>query len=158
MDLFKILLLMFPNALPLIDFTVQDDGPTPVLRPGVDGRFRYNICPLSEDEQEEVEGVHYRMVVDYNCLTEGVDYDIVERGPYIAAWNLPHPQPTEAELQAAWDEIKDLPPEPRPLTAEERLVELEAENKLFQARNQALLDRAEFIEEAIAEMAVQVYQ
>lgn len=158
MNLSQSIQYVYPHSTPFIDYIVQDDGPTPVLRPGVDGRFRYNIRPLSEDEQEEVEGIHYRMVVDYNRLTEGVDYDIVERGPYIAAWNLPHPQPTEAELQAAWDEIKDLPPEPRPLTAEERLVELEAENKLLQARNQALVDRAEFIEEAIAEMAAQVYQ
>lgn len=158
MNLSQAIQYIYPQATPLADFTVQDDGPTPILRTGVDGRFRYNIRPLSEDEQEEIEGIHYRMVVDYNRLTEGVEYDIVERGPYIAVWNLPDPQPTEAELQAAWDEIKDLPPEPRPLTAEERLVELEAENKLLQARNQALVDRAEFIEEAIAEMATQVYQ
>lgn len=33
-------------------------------------------------------------------------------GPYIAQWNLPQPQPTQAELEAAWELVKNvsLPP------------------------------------------------
>ncbi|MGE7616215.1 XkdW family protein [Paenibacillus sp. FSL F4-0243] len=31
-----------------------------------------------------------------------MDYDIVDRGQFIAVWNLDVPQPTEEELQAAW--------------------------------------------------------
>lgn len=43
-------------------------------------------------------------------------------------------------------------------TAAERITALEVENHLLKAQNQALADRAEFIEDVIAEMAMQVYQ
>ncbi|MFD2880992.1 hypothetical protein ACFTAO_41780 [Paenibacillus rhizoplanae] len=63
------------------DFIVQDNGPEPVLRPGAEakGRVRYEIKPPDNDEQP-VEGVHYRHGIDYNLLVEGEDYDLVERG------------------------------------------------------------------------------
>jgi hypothetical protein len=150
MHIVKVIQYIHPMALPNIDFVVQDDGPIPVLRPGVNGLFRFPLRPLAEGETEEVEGIHYRMAVDYNRLTLGKDYDIVERSPYIAAWNLPEPQPTEEELQQAWNAIKDLPEEPQPLTEAERIRQLEAENKL-------LTERAEFIEDIIAEMAMKLY-
>lgn len=44
------------------------------------------------------------------------------------------------------------------VTPEERIAELEEENKLLKAQNTALSDRADFIEDVIAEMAMQVYQ
>lgn len=90
------------------------------------------------------------MAVDYNLRTLGEDYNIVERGPYIAVWKLPEPQPTEEELQQAWDKIKDHPEEPKPLTEDEHIRQLEAENKL-------LAECAEFIEDIIAEMAMKLY-
>ncbi len=141
---------IYPQAVLHNDYIIQDDGPTPVLRSKVDGLFRFPLQPLAEGETEEMEGIHYRMAVDYNRLTLGVDYDIVERGPYIAAWNLPEPQPTEQELQEAWNAIKDLPEEPQPLTEAERIRQLEEENKL-------LAERAAFIEDLIAELAVRIY-
>lgn len=150
MNISKVIQHLFPQAIPFVDYIIQDDGPTPVLRPRVDGLFRFPLRPLTEDETEEIEGIHYRMAVDYNRLTLGEDYDIVERGPYIAVWNLEEPQPTEEELQQAWNAIKDLPEEPKPLTEAERIRQLEAENKL-------LAERAEFIEDLIAEMAMKVY-
>lgn len=128
MNISKAIQHMYPQAVPLVDYIVQDDGPTPVLRPGVDGLFRFQLRPLKEDETEEIEGIHYRMAVNYNRLTLGEDYDIVERGPYIAAWHLPEPQPTEEELLAAWDAIKDLPPEPVPPTEAERIAVLETDS------------------------------
>lgn len=94
---------LFPDANSLKDFEIRNDGPTYVLREGVDGRTRTEIRPLTDGETEEIEGVHYWYTVNYHNLTEGKDYDIVDRGPYIAAWNLDAPQPTEAELQAAWE-------------------------------------------------------
>lgn len=99
---------LYPNADPLKDFTVQDNGSEPTLREGAEakGRVRYEIKQPGEEE-EPVEGVHYRYGIDYNLLTEGEDYDLVERGPYIAAWNLPEPQPTEAELQTAWEAYQE---------------------------------------------------
>lgn len=44
------------------------------------------------------------------------------------------------------------------LSPEEQMEKLEAENKLLKARNQALSERADFIEDLIAEIAMQVYQ
>lgn len=150
MNIAQVIKFLYPETIPLVDYIVQDDGPTPVLRPGVDGFFRFPLQPLGEGATEEVEGIHYRMAVDFNRLTLGEDYDIVEHGPYVAVWNLPEPQPTAEELQQAWNAIKDHPEEPKPLTEAERIRQLEAENKL-------LAERAEFIEDLIAEMAMKVY-
>lgn len=104
MNIPQAIMYLHPTANPMKDFTVQDNGPELVLRPGAEekGLVRYEVKTPDEGETP-VEGVHYHYGVDYNLLTEGEDYDIVERGPYIAAWNLADPQPTEAELQAAWE-------------------------------------------------------
>lgn len=135
---------LHPSADPLRDFIVQDNGPEPVLRIGAEekGRIRYEIKSPDADE-EPVEGVHYRYGIDYNLLTEGEDYDIVERGPYIASWNLEAPQPTESELQAAWEAYLEAeankPPE---LTEVDRLgtalVERELEALELRLQNEAL--------------------
>jgi hypothetical protein len=142
---------IYPEAIPSIDFVVINDGPTPVLRQGVDGRVRFFLRQLEEGEKEEIEGVHYRHAVDFNRLIEGFDYDIVERGPYIAVWNRSEPQPNEQELQAAWNAIKDIPVESTQLTDLERMNVLEKENEIIKAQNQALADRVEFIENFIVE-------
>jgi hypothetical protein len=123
---------------------VQDNGPEPMLREGAEekGRVRYEIKPPEEGE-EPVEGVHYRYGIDYNLLTEGEDYDLVERGPYIAYWGLDEPEPTEAELQAAWEAYQEAeantPPE---LTEMDRigaeLVLRELETLDLRSQNEAL--------------------
>ena len=43
-------------------------------------------------------------------------------------------------------------------TAEEKADRLDTENKLLKAQNNALSDRADFIEDLIQEIAMQVYQ
>lgn len=48
-------------------------------------------------------------------------------------------------------------PEPAPPTIEERVEQLEAENKLLREQVSAQADQAEFYEECIAEMAAIVY-
>ncbi|MNC53150.1 XkdW protein [compost metagenome] len=117
MDIFSAIKRLFPDAGVESDFRIVDDGPTPVLHEGAEekGRVRYDIKP-SEEGEEPVEGVHFRYGIDYNRLVEGEDYDLVDKGPYIAVWNLEAPQPTEAELQAAWEAYKDAeaskPPDP----------------------------------------------
>jgi len=100
---------LYPESQPQQDFIVQDNGAEPVVREGAEekGLVRYEIKSLDyggdgEVIEEPLEGVHYRYGIDYNLLTEGEDYDLVERGQYIAAWNLEEPQPTEEELQVAW--------------------------------------------------------
>ncbi|AIQ71166.1 XkdW family protein [Paenibacillus graminis] len=148
---------LHPQAESTRDFIVQDNGPEPVLRPGAEekGRVRYEIKP-PEDGENPVEGVHYRYGIDYNLLTEGEDYDIVERGPYIAVWNLDKPKPTEAELQAAWEAYQEAEANKPPELTE--VEQLQKENVRLKAQNNALSERADFIEDIIAEMATRVYQ
>lgn len=60
--------------------------------------------------------------------------------------------PYTAEELAAIKEKVDQP------TTDTRVSELEAENKSLKAQLKALSDRGEFLEDCIAEMAMQVYQ
>lgn len=108
MNIALAIMQLYPQAVPMQDFIVQDNGPEPVLRLGAEekGRVRYEIRPPADNEVL-VEGIHYRYGTDYNLLTEGEDYDIIERGPYIAVWNMDQPQPTELELQAAWEAYEE---------------------------------------------------
>ncbi|OMD97543.1 hypothetical protein BSK54_23985 [Paenibacillus odorifer] len=143
MNIAQAIMYLYPNADPIKDFIVQDNGAEPVLHEGVHGRTRYEIRLLDQDETEYIEDVHYRYVVDFNRLKKGEDYDIVERGPYIAAWNLDAPQPTEEELEAAWEAYLDAeankPPE---------LSEVEQ----LRAENTALQDRLQDVEVIMAEL------
>ncbi len=95
----------------------------------------------------------------YPHLIPGRDFFLADQGNgvYISEWKVEEPLPTDKELQAAWDAIKDLPPELTPPTDAERVDALEAENKLLKAQNQALSNRADFIEDIIAEMAMKIY-
>ena len=68
----------------------------------------------------------------------GSDWQEIATADEIAAWEKEHPAP----------EIK-----PAPMTN----AELEAENKLLKAQIAAQSDRADFVEDCIAEMAMQVY-
>lgn len=157
MNIALAIMYLYPTANPTRDFTVQDNGPEPVLRKGAEekGRVRYEIRS-PEVGEEPVEGVNYRYGIDYNLLVEGEDYDLVERGPFIAVWNLDVPQPTEAELQAAWDAYQEYEATKPPELTE--IEQLQQENLLLKAQNNALSERADFIEDIIAEMAMQVYQ
>ncbi|OBZ08936.1 hypothetical protein A8L34_22570 [Bacillus sp. FJAT-27264] len=142
------IMYLYPQADPMRDFAVQDNGPEPALRPEAEekGRVRYDIKP-PDDGEEPVEGVHYRYGIDYNLLVEGEDYDIVERGPYIEAWHLDAPQPTKDELQAAWEAYQEAEAhKPPQLTESERITSLESENAglaLELALTQARLDQTE---------------
>ncbi|KZE67000.1 hypothetical protein AWM68_19865 [Fictibacillus phosphorivorans] len=60
MDIAKTILHLYPDAVPLKDFTIME-------------------------------------------LLDG-------NGPFISEWNIAVPEPTNEELQAAWEEIKDIPP------------------------------------------------
>ncbi|MEK3900751.1 XkdW family protein [Paenibacillus sp. FSL R7-0179] len=156
MNLAEAVIYIYRDASPIKDFEVWDNGPEPVLRAGAEtkGRVRYEIKPPEIGEQP-VEGVHYRHGIDYNLLTEGEDYDLVERGPYIAVWKLDAPQPTEAELQAAWEAYQEAEANKPPVLTE--MEQLQQENMMLRAQNQALSERADFIEDIIAEIATQVY-
>lgn len=68
----------------------------------------------------------------------GSDWQETATADEIAAWEKEHPAP----------EVK-----PAPMTN----AELEAENKLLKAQIAAQSDRADFVEDCIAEMAMQVY-
>lgn len=78
------------------------------------------------------------------------------KGQYIAAWNLKAPEPTDAELKAAWAALQASEATKVPeLTDVEKLQQ---ENVLLKAQNAALTERADFIEDVIAEMAMALYQ
>lgn len=143
MNIAQAIMYLYPNANPMKDFMVQDNGPEPVLREGIDGRTRHEIRPLDEAETEYREGVHYYYAVDFNRLKKGEDYDIVERGPYIAAWNLDAPQPTEEELEAAWEAY---------LEAEANKPPELSEVEQLRAENTALQDRLQDVEVIMAEL------
>ncbi|WP_340398026.1 XkdW family protein [Paenibacillus sp. FSL E2-0202] len=145
MNIALAIMFLYPDAIPMQDFVVRDNGSEPVLHEGAEekGRVRYEIKP-PEDGEEPVEGVHYRYVVDFNRLVEGEDYDLVERGQFIAMWNLDTPQPTEEELQAAWvaylEAEANKPPE---LTETEQLRADNAALLLELVQTQARQDQAE---------------
>jgi hypothetical protein len=143
MNISAAIMHMYPKSDPVHDFTVRDNGPEPVLREGVDGRTRYEIRPLQDDEVELIEGLHYRYAVDFNRLEKGVDYDIIERGPYIAAWNLDVPQPTEEELETAWQAY---------LEAEAKKPPKLSEVEQLRVENTALQDRLQDVEVIMAEL------
>jgi hypothetical protein len=73
-----------------------------------------------------------------------VQDDCDGNGPYIAVWNLDEPQPTEEELQSAWEEYQQNPP-PSPETQEQKVTRLESENA-------DLLSRVSDIELAFADI------
>lgn len=155
MNIALTIMYLYPNAVPMQDFIVQDNGPEPVLRPGAEdkGRVCYEI-KSPDNGEEPVEGVHYRYGIDYNLLTEGEDYDIVERGPYIATWNLDVPQPTEAEMQAAWEAyLEEEANKPPQLTEIEQVREQLAQARTALAEHSDRLQAAQ--EEATtAQMAL----
>jgi hypothetical protein len=141
----------------MYDFIVQDNGAEPVLHEGAEekGLVRYEIKQPDEGE-EPVEGVHYHYGVDYNLLVVGEDYDLVERGQFIAVWNLDAPQPTEAELQAAWAAYLEAEVNKPPKLTEMEI--LQRENSLLKAQLNAQSERSDFIEDVISELATQLYK
>ncbi|MDH6372547.1 hypothetical protein M2444_004360 [Paenibacillus sp. PastF-3] len=144
MNITLAIMYLYPDAEPMRDYMVQDNGPEQVLLSGAEekGRVCYEIKPVEEGE-EAIEGVHYRYGIDYNLLVESVDYDIIERGPYIAAWNLDVPQPTEAELEAAWQAH---------LEAEAKKPPELSEVEQLRVENTALQNRLQDVEVIMAEL------
>ncbi|MFK7692848.1 XkdW family protein [Paenibacillus sp. HJGM_3] len=79
------------------------------------------------------------------------DFEVRDDGDgiqYIHAWNINAPQPSEADLQAAWDDLQANPTTP-PLTLEDKVTLLEASNLLLQEEKTALEQRLQATEGAI---------
>ena len=101
---------------------------------------RVEICPLDplENKLHPETGPHYQYPANATTVA---------------------PPAYSETQQARWAgqewllEDKPIPPP----TEVERLASLEAENKLLKAQNQALAERGEFIEDVIAEMAMDFY-
>lgn len=85
------------------------------------------------------------------------DFEVWDNGdgPYIAVWNQEQPQPTEAELQTAWEAYQKAEVNKPPKLTE--MEKLQQENALLKAQNAALSERTDFIEDIIAEMAMKIY-
>lgn len=63
------------------------------------------------------------------------------KGPYIAQWNLDAAQPTEEELQAAWEAYQAAEASKPPvLTAEQQISALQAENAKLKNDNVATME------------------
>lgn len=87
----------------------------------------------------------------YPNLTNGEDYFVLNKGegPYIASWNADMSQPTEAELQTAWEQLQANPPV-EPLSP---IDELRLENKLLkQQLEQTNADMAAFMDYVLGGM------
>ncbi|MRN57038.1 XkdW family protein [Paenibacillus monticola] len=93
-----------------------------------------------------------------NPMTDFVVQDDSDgEGPYIAAWNLPDPQPTEAELQSAWEAYQEAEAnKPPQLTEIEQVREELAQTQLALTDNYEQLlatqDEATSAQLALAEM------
>lgn len=81
----------------------------------------------------------------YPNLENGRDYILMDKGegPAIVSWNADAPQPTESELQSAWEQLQENPPV-EPLSP---IDELRLENKLLkQQLEQTNTDMAAFMD------------
>lgn len=91
-----------------------------------------------------------------------VDFLKLEYGQYaedFAQGYLDYIDPTTKQPFFVYPDPSDPGEQPPPqLPLSEQIKELQDENKLLKAQNTALSDRADFIEDCIAEMAMQVYQ
>lgn len=52
---------------------------------------------------------------------------MVDGVQFISGWYLDAPQPSMKEIEAAYEEMKTIPPKPEPPTLEERVIVLEHE-------------------------------
>lgn len=64
------------------------------------------------------------------------DFEVIDLNngepAFISEWNLSEPQPTEAELQAAWEQLQTLPPSQEPSTSKQLTSEqLESVNAML---------------------------
>ncbi|MGE7615585.1 XkdW family protein [Paenibacillus sp. NPDC101420] len=97
-----------------------------------------------KEPSEWVEGIDYVLLPQpLDELVEGTDYVLEERGPYIAAWNLDSPQPTEVELEAAWEAY---------LEAEANKPPELSEVEQLRTENTALQNRLQDVEVIMAEL------
>lgn len=67
-------------------------------------------------------------------------------------------QPGDIYMDGEWTRLEPEPTLESDITVAECITTLEVENHLLKAQNQAMADRFEFIEDMIAEMAMQIYQ
>lgn len=105
-------------------------------------------------------------ILKYTILTERVrdSFDVLELpyGSYsqdFAECNGYRVNPETKELEFSYPDPNE-PEEPPVYEAplSEKVASLEQENQLLKAQNNALSERANFIEDVVAEMATQVYQ
>ncbi|GAB6927037.1 hypothetical protein JCM10914A_10200 [Paenibacillus sp. JCM 10914] len=112
------------------------------------------------ESTKEQDFASYSKLADYNPNTIGVVQ--LEHGQYaeeFAACNGYRVNPGTGEIQFLYPDLND-PEEPptfrKPLSIE--VDELRQENILLKVQNAALSERADFVEDVIAEMVKQVYQ
>lgn len=92
--------------------------------------------------------------MDYCIVEDGVIVNMIVAEADFAAEIGALPGYDGAAIGAAYTPP---PPKPEPPTTDERVENLESENKLLREQVSAQADQAEFYEECIAEMAAIVY-
>lgn len=144
MNKYQAIMYLFPEADPLRDFTVRDDGGTPRYLKDLPMKQYLRDSAAEKKPSEWVEGIDYILLPQpLDELVEGTDYVVEEKGPYIAAWNLDAPQPTEAELEAAWEAY---------LVAEANKPPELSEVEQLHTENTALQNRIQDVEVIMAEL------
>jgi XkdW protein len=75
----------------------------------------------------------------YPELRVNIDFGVGDlsdgNGAFIEFWNTDKPKPTQSQLDAAWEEIKDIP-EVQPKSIEEILEEKDAQIRRLEAQNE----------------------
>ncbi|MBB6633571.1 XkdW family protein [Cohnella thailandensis] len=161
MNLALAIMYLYPQANPLYDFIAKDDGP--MFHLIVDEHpTKQVLLPDAEgaDPEDWIEGVHFEYrKKNPSEMTEGVEFEWLPSVPYIATWNVKDangndvPQPTEQELQAAWEAYQALPiPKTPEELEEERLQTLETNT------DAALLGVADAYEQQLSASATQEEQ
>ncbi|MEK5038967.1 hypothetical protein [Sporosarcina sp. FSL K6-3457] len=105
---------------------------------------RYIYKSLSERSTDSYDVVE----LPYGFLSQDfAECDGYRVNPETKKLEFSYPDPNEPEAPPIYE---------APLS--EKVASLEQENQLLKAQNNALSDRADFIEDVVAEMAIQVYQ
>lgn len=105
---------------------------------------RYSYTALSERNADSYGVIELPFGFLSQDFAECMGYRV---NPETKELEFSYPDPNEPEKPPVYQ---------KPLT--EQIKELEQKNKLLEAKNQALADRADFIEDVVAEMATKVYQ
>jgi hypothetical protein len=138
------IIYLYPQTDPFRDFMIQNNGPEPRYLKDPPMKQYLRDSAAYKEPSEWVEGIDYVLLPQsLDEMVEGTDYVLEEKGPYIAVWNLDAPQPTEEELEVAWEAY---------LEAEANKTPELSEVEQLRVENADLQDRLQDVEVIMAEL------